>query len=220
MRKFLAAALTPERRFAAVVMMVCASLGAASGLESELDSTQLNGLELDHSVTQMHSTTGMSQAFKEGPLEGAITIVPASKLSLKSANKDSNAKSEVLGEALGAGAGTKKEAVAAAADAKKEATNAKEEAAKAKKEAASAKEEVAKTKKDAKREAVAAAVFQCDVSSKSRATAWASCIRLPGDPGVHFWNPKKSEWRCQGVATNCNSFAEVTIPAFNPVLNV
>jgi len=118
------AALTRERRFAAViVVMVCASLGAASGLESELDSTQLNGLELDHSVTQMHSTTGMSQAFKEGPLEGAITnSAPASKLSLKSANKDSNAKSEVLGEALGAGAGTKKEAVAA-----EEATNAKEE---------------------------------------------------------------------------------------------
>jgi len=68
-------ALTRERQFTAViVVMVCASLGA----ESELDSTQLNGLELDHSVTQMHSTTGMSQAFKEGPLEGAIT-----KLSLK-----------------------------------------------------------------------------------------------------------------------------------------
>ena len=77
---------------------------------TELDSTQLNGLELDHSVTQMHSTTGLAQEFKEGPLGGAVTnSAPASKVPLESANKDSNAKSEVLstksevlGEALSA----------------------------------------------------------------------------------------------------------------------
>jgi len=92
----------PQRWLVVVILMMCAVSHLCIADEQLID---LNGEKSDDLLSR-HSE-GMSEVFEEGPLGGAVTTsAPASELPLESANKDSNAKSEVLGaksEVLGEG---------------------------------------------------------------------------------------------------------------------
>jgi len=94
----------PQRWLVVVILMMCAVSHLCIADEQLID---LNGEKSDDLLSR-HSE-GMSEVFEEGPLGGAVTTsAPASELPLESANKDSNAKSEVLGaksEVLGEGEG-------------------------------------------------------------------------------------------------------------------
>ena len=149
--------LTSETRVAAVIVVIlCASLGAASGLESTLNISPFTY------VTRLRSTQEQcpsSALICPGACENKPMPRCGNAAALADAKKEAaNAKEEMAKAKKEA----KREAVAAA-EAKKEAAKAKEEMAKAKKEAAAAladaKKEAATAKGEmvkAKKEAAAA----------------------------------------------------------------
>ena len=80
-----------------VIGLVCLLANVFGVEETKADEAQS---KLSATMSKINSPDDYA-VFKEGPLGGEVTnLASNSKLSLESANKDSNAKSEVLGEVL------------------------------------------------------------------------------------------------------------------------